>query len=171
MTGKVIVAPAYEAVDGALVFLAGPIQGAPRWQDRAIAYLQSKAPEINIANPRRADVHYEKGEFPPAMYAEQVDWETFYLRKAAAQGVILFWLAKEAEHKCHRAYAQSTRFELAEWKMWYERGGAKIALGIEAGFTGAKYVSRRFSQDCPGLRISETLEETCDEAVRLAKLV
>ncbi len=167
MAGKLIIAPAYETIVGSLVFLAGPIQGAPRWQDRAIAYLQSKAPEINIANPRRPDEHYEKGEFPPALYAEQVDWETAHLRMAGERGVVLFWLAKEAEHKCHRAYGQSTRFELAEWKMRHERDFTKIALGIEEGFTGARYISRRFSQDCPSLRISETLKETCDEAIRL----
>ncbi|MBI4095669.1 MAG: hypothetical protein HY438_02305 [DPANN group archaeon] len=167
MTGKLIVAPDYKTIEGALVFLAGPIQGAPRWQEKAIKYLQLSAPEINIANPRRPDKHYSKGEFPPELYAEQVDWETFHLKKAGECGVILFWLAREAEHKCHRAYGQATRFELSEWKVKHERDFVKLAVGIEEGFTGARYIARRFSQDCPSLRIFTTLEETCQEAIRL----
>lgn len=169
MKGKLIIAPKYEEINSALVFLAGPIQGAQRWQDEAIKYIQAKAPEINIANPRRPDEQYHKGEFPPELYAEQVDWETFHLRKAAKEGAILFWLAKEADHKCYRAYAQSTRFELAEWKMRHERDGARLAVGIETSFTGARYIARRFSQDCLDINICATLEETCKEAIRLAR--
>ncbi len=167
MAGKLLIAPSYEPIEGPLVFLAGPIQGAARWQDKAIPYLQNCVPDINIASPRRDDASYNKGEFSVELYAEQVDWETFYLRKAAENGVILFWLAKEVQHNISRAYAQTTRFELAEWKIRHERDFVKLALGIEEGFTGAKYIRRRFAQDCPSLTICKTLEETCDEAIGL----
>lgn len=53
------------------------------------------------------------------MYNEQVDWETFHLRKAGENGCVLFWLAKEEV------------------------------------------------QDCPEVPICDSLEETCEQAVKL----
>jgi hypothetical protein len=101
------------------------------------------------------------------MYNEQVDWETYHLRKAGDNGVVLFWLAKEAEHRCDRAYAQTTRGELFEWKALHEIMGARIALGIEEGFTGERYIRRRFAQDCPDVKITNNLKETCENAIIL----
>ena len=165
--GKVLIAPNYvNDIDTPLIFLAGPIQGAYRWQDTAVDLIQAAAPELYIASPRRAS---EEGEFGVEKYNGQVDWETYHLRKAGEDGVIMFWLAKEFEHNCKRAYAQTTRFELAEWKMRHEYAGAKLVVGIEEGFTGAKYIHRRFPQDCPEVQLCSTLEETCREAVKLAR--
>jgi hypothetical protein len=171
MAGRVIIAPEYVSdLSGPLIFLAGPIQGAPLWQTQATAYLQQNAPQIHVASPRRLEERkFSPGEFTEAMYAEQVDWETFHLRQASVEGCILFWLANEAVHVCSRAYAQTTRFELAEWKMRHERDGVRLALGIEDGFTGHRYLKRRLSQDCPGIVIRSTLKETCEDAIRLAR--
>jgi len=36
MAGKILIAPKYEDIEGPLIFLAGPIQGAWQWQDREI---------------------------------------------------------------------------------------------------------------------------------------
>ena len=164
---KLLIAPRYvENIDAPLIFLAGPIQGAYRWQDKAIELIEKQAQELYIASPRRST---ERGDFNAEMYNEQVDWETYHLRKAGEKGVVMFWLAKEFEHHCSRAYAQTTRFELAEWKMRREYEGAKLVVGIEEGFTGAKYIKRRFPQDCPEVPLCTSLEETCKEAVRLAR--
>ncbi|MBI4346248.1 MAG: hypothetical protein HY553_05295 [Elusimicrobia bacterium] len=164
--GTLLVAPERRALAGPLVFLAGPTWTVP-WQDEAIRLLRSLAPALHIANPRRPlDT---EGDFTEAMYAEQVDWETEHLARAGREGVVLFWLAAEREHRCDRAFAQTTRFELAEWKEKHRLGGARLALGIEAGFTGARYIRRRFAQDCPAVRIQDELEGTCREAVRLAR--
>jgi hypothetical protein len=153
-----ILPPDYPPVAGPLVFLAGPIQGAPAWQAEAIRILGELAPHAHVANPRR---DYAPGEFE---YAAQVDWETHHLRRAAADGVILFWLAHEAEHECGRAYAQTTRFELAEWKVRHERDGIRLVVGIEDGFTGAKYIRRRLAQDCPAVPVCASLAEACQQA-------
>lgn len=166
MIGKLLLPPKYEQIDGPLIFLAGPIQGATRWQDTAIKLINSYSSQVNIASPRRNE-EYRKGDFTPDRYNEQVDWETFHLRRAAEDGAILFWLTKEAEHRCERAYAQTSRFELGEWKIRHERDKIKLALGIEDGFTNRRYITRRFSQDCPNITIFSSLEETCREAVRL----
>jgi hypothetical protein len=166
MPGKIITSPSLEDVDGPTIFLAGPIQGAFDWQKDAIKLLTYACPEANIANPRRNIA--VKGEFPKEMYDEQVDWETKYLRRAGENGVIMFWLSKELEHMCDRAYAQTTRFELGEWKMMHELALRNIVIGIEKGFTGAKYILRRIPQDCAELPILDSLEETCVAASRIA---
>jgi hypothetical protein len=159
MSGQLILPPNYLDVSGPVVFLAGPIQGA-NWQPTAIEYLQKTTLELNIACPRR---DYLANEF---IYEKQVDWETYYLRKAAHTGVIMFWLAKELVHFCDRAYGQTSRFELAEWKVRYERDNVKLVLGIEEGFSGSRYIRRRFAQDCPNIAIYSTLEETCQQVVK-----
>ncbi|MBI4854122.1 MAG: hypothetical protein HY819_20185 [Acidobacteria bacterium] len=78
----------------------------------------------------------------------------------------MFWLAKEITHTCDRAYAQTTRFELGEWKARYDQGKIKLVLGIEEGFSNSRYIRRRFSQDCPSVKICSSLEETCQEIVK-----
>lgn len=149
-------------VEQPLIFLAGPIQGTTDWQSIALELIGSVAPGVAIANPRR---NYLPGDF---LYAAQVDWETFMLRQAADNGVILFWLAAETEHNPERAYAQTTRFELAEWvtRAQFDRS-VRIVVGIEEGYSGARYVRHRLDQDCPWLVIHEELQKTCLAAARL----
>jgi hypothetical protein len=161
--GTVVRPPHVLPLDGPVIFLAGPIQGARDWQDAAIRLIQQSAPRIHVASPRRTS--YDEASFD---FNEQVDWETRHLRRAGRHGVILFWLAKEAVHHPERSYAQTTRFELAEWKVRHERDACKVVVGIEDGFTGARYIRRRLQQDCSGIPICATLEEACAKAVELA---
>jgi len=158
---KIFYSPIIENVNVPGIFLAGPIQGAPDWQKEAIKIISALDPEVAIFNPRK---DYLDGTFD---YEKQVDWETYFLRSAGKNGVVLFWLAKETEHNCERAYAQTTRFELAEWKMRHERDGANIVIGIEEGFTGARYIKRRIPQDCPDIPLLDSLEAACKKAVEL----
>lgn len=165
----VIVVPEFKPVVGRLVFLAGPIQGAEDWQNKAIKLLLSGYPLLNIATPRG---NYKDLNFD---YDLQVDWESYYLKLASTTGGIIFWLAKENIHYCDRSYAQTTRFELAEWLTKYminKRVRPFVAIdkinlfvGIEEGFTGAKYIRRRMSQECPEITIHDTLESLCREVV------
>ncbi|MEK6901283.1 MAG: hypothetical protein AABX37_03000, partial [Nanoarchaeota archaeon] len=160
---KILICPQYDSIDGPLIFLMGPILGSYRWQDDAIQLIKNSAPELNIASPRRAVGR--DTDFTEAMYIEQVDWETCYLRRAGKEGVILCWLAKERKHNCESPYAQTSRFELGEWKMRHERDGSHLVVGIEEGFTNAQYIKRRLGQDCPDVPICSTLEDTCAEAI------
>ena len=157
-----LIPPRYESVTGPLVFLAGPIQGAPDWQAEAIAWFSAQAPQLNIASPRR---EYAPGEFD---HAAQMDWESHYLRRAAQCGVILFWLARESLEISGRSYAQTTRFELAEWKVRHENDGTQLVVGIEDGFSGARYIRRRYAQDCPSVPVVTSLAEACQLAVKLS---
>src|SRR5690242_6270198 len=102
MNGTVLRPPHYSDMAGPIVFLAGPIQGAPDWQFEAVELLHAGDHRLNIASPRRLEAWNTGND-----YNEQVDWETHHLRQAAREGVILFWLAREAEHRCDRAYAQT----------------------------------------------------------------
>jgi hypothetical protein len=155
----VLLPPDVVPVHGPLVFLAGPIQGAPDWQADAIRWFAEHAPEIAVASPRR---EYAPGAFE---YAAQVDWETHHLRRAAECGVILFWLARETVNTPGRSYAQTTRFELGEWKVRHERDGVGLVVGIEDAFSGARYVRHRFGQDCPRVPVVASLPEACAAAV------
>ena len=158
--GRLVLPPEYCKLEGPVIFLAGPIQGAPDWQSQAIAIIREIAPWINIASPRRD--YFDED----CVYEEQVDWETHYLRRAAENGLILFWLAKEAHHVCERAYAQTSRFELGEWKVWHEKDKVRLVVGLEEGFTNSRYIVRRLSQDCPSVPILGSLTETCIWAIK-----
>ncbi|MBS3148784.1 hypothetical protein J4219_07925 [Candidatus Woesearchaeota archaeon] len=158
-----IIKPAtYVPHAGKTIFLAGPIQGAPNWQAIAVQYLLSKREDLLIANPR-ADLSDGKLSHT---FEEQVDWETYHLKQAGHDGAILFWLAKETEHFCTRAYAQTTRFELGEWRMRHSRDGALLVIGIESGFTNERYIRHRLKEN-PDIPVRSTLEETCDAALKL----
>lgn len=163
MKNRILTPPDIIETDGAIIFLAGPIQGAPDWQSDAARMIHEIDPTVIVASPRK---DYLEGTF---VYEKQVDWETHYLRKAGKEGVILFWLAGQTVQTPGRSYAQTTRFELAEWKMRHERDGAKLVIGIDDGFGNARYIRRRFSQDAPSVVVTDTLVDTCREAVNLLK--
>ena len=71
------------------------------------------------------------------------------------------------EHRCERAHAQTTRFELAEWKERHRTDGARLVVGLEHGFSGARSIRRRFRQDAPGVPLCDSLAETCRAAAGL----
>ena len=78
----------------------------------------------------------------------------------------MFWLASQEEETPGRSYAQTSRFELGEWK---QRAcidkNIKLVVGIEEGFGNARYIRRRLSQDCPEVPVLDSLEATCRAAV------
>lgn len=153
--------PKIVEVEGRVLFLAGPIQGTSDWQSEAIKTIQTFDNELIIASPRRSNLDAE------FIYGDQVDWESYYLRRAAKLGGIMFWLARQTEANPDRAYAQTTRFELAEWKTHHQRDATNLVVGIEEGFSGARYIRRRLSQDCPHVPILDNLVETCAVSVEL----
>lgn len=156
--------PEIVETEGPIIFLAGPIQGGPDWQAPAARLIHAINPNIVVASPRK---EYPEGTF---IYERQVDWETHFLRAAGRTGVVAFWLATQVEETPGRSYAQTTRFELAEWKMRHEYEGTKLTIGVEEGFGNARYIRRRFSQDAPGVKIASSLEEMCRNAVDLAEM-
>ena len=99
----VITVPDYKNTEGPLVFLAGPIQGAEDWQERAIELISRENPALNVASPRG---DYSSRKFD---YNAQVDWETYYLNQAAKYGGGLFLLAKKKKHTCDKGFSPTNQ--------------------------------------------------------------
>ena len=165
--GEVLIPPRYADVKGTLIFLAGPIMRAWNWQDTATRLLLRSNPELHIANPRRPI--FTDDDFQEAMFIEQLDWEHHYLKRAGQNGVVMFWLAKEGTHRCDRAYAQTTRFELGEASAKHFSEGIKVVVGVEEGFTGSQYIIRTLTKKYPKIPvIIDDLAQTCAAALRCA---
>lgn len=147
-----------------VVFLGGPIQGAPDWQQEAIGTFDRLAGDLVVASPRK---DYAPGEF---VYEHQVDWETHFLRRAGRLGAVMFWLARQAEETPGRAYAQTSRLELGEMKVRHQAKGEKLVIGIDEGFGNERYIRRRFGQDCPDVPILNNLQDTCAATLELLKI-
>lgn len=149
----------YADIAGPLIFLAGPIQGALDWHAEAIARLRAGGATA-VASPKAIEKH--------DYYNEQVAWEHHHLERAGRHGVILFWLAREAQHVCDRAYAQTTRFELGEAVTLHRWQGIKVVVGIEDGFSNARYLRLTIAKKAPGIPLCTTLPQTCEVAMLLA---
>ena len=157
-----------------LIFLAGPIQGAPDWQATAIGWLQKHHPLLHIASPR--SLMWETSLFPEErerLFDIQQEWEHDYIDYALDRGVVLFWLAKEAVHHCDRAYAQTSRFELGFAlgnALVRQRAGFKrlapvrVAVGADKDFSNRNYLTKTMSKRF-GLPMHATLEDTLEAAV------
>ncbi len=146
-----------------VMFLAGPIQGVEDWQAEAIKILE-QIPGFVIASPRRPNISI-KGDLEEKDYKEQVDWEHYFLGSARGYGVTLFWLAREKMHDCTRSYAQTTRFELGEAMANHVLTGAKLVVGIEDGFTNARYIRLTLGKKAPSVTICDNLYATCFAAL------
>jgi len=163
MGESVLRPPEIVDVRGKVVFLAGPIQGAPDWQAEAIEIIHEMDSGLVVASPRK---EYEPDTF---VYDRQVDWETHYLNRAAKLGAIIFWLANQVEETPGRSYAQTSRFELGEWKQRHQQDGTNLVVGIEEGFGNARYIRRRLSQDCPDVSLHDSLYDTCEVTIDLLR--
>ncbi len=155
MARRVVTAPdmgPLAELDGPVIYLNGPIQGVENWQQEAIDMLQDLAPDVHVVSPRMQ-------QFSGAQEAHWI-WETAYSERAALDGAILFWLARETRHRCSRSFAAQTRFELGEWAMKSSAGMARLVVGIERGFTGGPYLQRRFTLADPNIPICRTLRQT-----------
>ena len=96
------------------VFLAGPIQGAPKWQ-----FALPELDNVVWLCPRRND----GVELNDQTHKDQMEWETQALRTS---NIILFWIPEEVEYVESRSYAQTTRFELGE----NLARGKRIIIGV-----------------------------------------
>lgn len=168
---KVLRAPVYDITendDDVIVFFAGPIQGAPEWQEDFIKILEKEFKDVKlkknivIASPKRIE-KFNKDEFS---YDEQVNWESYYLDKASKQGIIVFWLPVEKEKVKGRSYAQTSRFEIGEW---FAKGqnikNFKIIVGYEKEFEGVRYISKKF-KDSYNIDLHTTKKDLIEDLIK-----
>ena len=101
--GGLIVSKTNVKVDGSIIFLAGPIRGAPNWQDLAVQFLLLRNSELFVASPR-----WEVGESVAKYvlpgnqeyFSRARAWERHYFDLASKTGAVMFWLPGEANHDC-----------------------------------------------------------------------
>jgi len=105
-----------------IIFLAGPIRNAPKWQEASIRQILATNLDIFVASPTRylsSDLMgvVEKDDENYTLFERQRAWEQYYLKAAAMHGVVMFWLPKEASPKEveDKVYAHITMMELGEW--------------------------------------------------------
>lgn len=158
--------------DEPVIFLGGPIQGAPRWQYDARDIIHDIHEDIIVASPRKG---YAPGTF---QYHKQVDWEGYYLDRAGnGIGTNMFWLPAQAEQTPGRSYGQTTRIEIGEWLTKCSNDPSiNLVIGMPGGFGNERYIRHRASQLCPtdthpNIQLfseSPSLEQVCIRAVELA---
>lgn len=116
------------------VFLGGPIQGAPDWQN-TVPEIQG----VTWINPRRKEKI--SGGLENEEYSRQVEWETIGLR---ISDYILFWIPEKIEDIPGRDYAQTTKIELTENLV--RRKGKNIIIGIAPKIYGRRYLVEKAKQ-------------------------
>ncbi len=176
MKGKVIV-PVNEVEEDPVIFLAGPVVGAPFWHNEAIKVIRRMSKKPHIASPSRelnqrylnSNVHTIKScKKEPGSWPE-IDWQMRYLKKAFEGGCQLFWMPKEKIHYPEYPYAQGSRYELGEWSQKAETSERlSIIVGFEQDFPGREFLTYKLSRTCPSIPITNNLEEACEIAVALA---
>lgn len=151
------VSPERNYADKKIVFLAGPIKGAPDWQAQAIKDLADL--DVYVANPRRENVQNFNLDL-------QVNWESRFL---AAADVIMFWIPPKVADVPGRDYAQTSRFELAEWmaKTHYNHTRKQVVIGIADTFFGKSYIVKRLEAE--NVSVYSTYTETLNKVRSLLK--
>ncbi len=175
MAKNVIIPKDYmENIPAPVIFLVGPMGGTAKWHDWAIDFIHSRDPGICVASPEPilSKKHLDntlKGDMPD--FERRLDWERNYLEVASMQGAILAWLPNETQHDCGKVYGRDTRGELGEWRgrLVYD-SAIQIIIGGEPGFDGIEMIKRNFLAVYPDMKFYSTLEKTCAEAARRARL-
>lgn len=164
----------YEVPDNPVIFLAGPIHGASRWQSEAARMILSRTKDIVIASPRR--FYFEQmpaNYFDDSLYTfyRQRPWEKYYMNRAAQGGAVLFWLpAPDPDFlKPGMVYGATTRFELGEWMTRYDIDPSiGLEIGGEPGFP-TLHTIRYDKEDLMGSNeIYDNLETLVEKAIETA---
>lgn len=144
--------------DEPLVFLAGPIQGAPDWQSEFAAHILERHEDVVVATPRVPD-GIDRDSFD---FNEQVDWEDHHLLRAANLGGIAFYFAaqdRSLPYREGRAYAQTTRIELGKVLGWRRFMPLNVAVGFDEAYEGGseRYIRRMLERD--GIEAASSKDE------------
>lgn len=156
-----------------LIFLAGPIQNAPKWHNKAISILTEAHPDVCIATPSEKALTREAQEYLARGFVNakvpKRTWEWIFLQQASEKGAILFWLAKPTRLTKNKQYGATTRLELGQWMTEYKHNNdLRVCVGIEAGFPEDKPIRYDLKKYARGIHIHDSLEEVCKCALQKA---
>ncbi len=152
-----------------LVFLAGPVQGAPDWQTPFAEATLASNPDTAVASPRRTAEDQARFDAD-----EQVKWEHRSLDRARRFGVLAFWLAAQElddeTYPAGRAYAQTTRIELGKALGWkHYQPDLPVVIGFDPEYTmrggGSESYIRREAK-LAGIAIYNSASETLSAITR-----
>lgn len=171
MSERLHTPPHYKTIepDAPVIFLAGPIQGAPDWQTPMGVELLHHLPESNVASPRRA-AETDASAFD---YKEQVAWEKHHLRRSRALGVIAFWFATQDStipYEAGRAYAQTSRIEIGRLFGWTDYQPFPLVIGFDKDYTPQGGGSERYVRtmaDEHNIPVLDTLDDVIDQTILL----
>ncbi|MGA3020964.1 MAG: hypothetical protein ABSD68_03385 [Candidatus Micrarchaeales archaeon] len=177
MGGLIIPKTYVRDVNAPLIFLGGPIQNAPNWQDKAVVIILSQDPELFVLSPRRGvrqsiESYILKGD--ETFFPRQRAWERHYLKLASrkGEGTVMFWLPGEEVRSSEYPYGATTRFELGQLTSEYRIDkSVSFCIGSDGTFPVLDVIKYDLSLDAPDKKIFGSLEETCTEAVRLARRI
>ncbi len=176
MAGVIIPKTYVAEINGPLIFLLGPIRGAPNWQDEAIKILFSINPNLTIVIPRRG----VRDSFAKYVlsgdenhFSRQRAWEIYYTEMASEEegreGCAMFWFPGEAEHKCEKAYGAISREEFGLMLGAFRHNKSmRFCVGTDGKFSEWRTHLLTLNTYAPDKKVFESLEETCAEAVRIA---
>lgn len=116
MNERLLVPPHYTDVEDEppIVFLGGPIQGAPDWQTPTADRLLAAHDQLLVASPRRTELDENFNK------RKQVEWELDHLWLAMQLGGVAFWFAAQDHslpYRLGRPYAQTSRVEVGAVSM------------------------------------------------------
>jgi hypothetical protein len=171
---KLILPKNYVEVDAPLIFLAGPIKGAPEWHDETMNFISEKAPELTSACPYMREPKENLKQYVVngdwSRFTRNRMWERHYLDIASKKGAIMFWLPGEVNHKCEKSYGSMTRLEFGECLSDYRNDNShSFCVGSDGKFSDLQQLLYDMSLDAPDKKMFFSLEETCDEAIKLAR--
>ena len=179
---KYVTAPNFDEDVENVIFLAGPIQGAPEWHrkfydlfkikydelEKQYTNLPYSIPDVTIASPKR-DSGLEK---TLEGYEEQVKWETTYLEEAGKSGVVIFWFVNKEnttynDDGTERSYGKTSRMEYGEWKTRHDLLGLNVILGLDTEWQTEKYFKTRIKQDGSDIPIVHNMEDLVNETYKV----
>lgn len=161
-----------------IIFLAGPIRNAPKWQENAIEFFLKKDKSVFVASPTRTikeslNIYLEKDRKEYEIFERQRAWEQYYLDGASKNGCIIFWLPEESSKKEYpdKVYAHITMLELGEWIIRKKLNpNINIVIGTDRQFPEWSTIEYEIKTEVPDLEIKYSLEDTIESALSLCKL-
>lgn len=161
-------------LEGSLVYLAGPINGAPRWRDKVIKYffgfegdlggeIVAISPERRLDDSLNGYVLKNGGR----LFIRQWEWERFYAKKIlGSKGVVMFWFPGSAENVDN--YGEKAKEEFGVWIQRYlSQRAFELCVGSDGNFPGWEVIRHYLAVHAPEVSPKTTLIDTCKEALRV----